>query len=64
MGANYSFEPNSIETYASPPFFGYDNLSLGRVTLEEYIFQIHVFREGNKDMKTLPLYFHVTFLSK
>jgi hypothetical protein len=31
MGADYSFELNSIETYA-PQFLGHDNLFLGSVT--------------------------------
>ena len=30
MGADYSFELNSIETYA-PPFFGHNNIFLGSV---------------------------------
>ena len=33
LGADYSFELNSIETYA-PQFFGHNNLFLGSVTYE------------------------------
>ena len=33
IGANYSFELNSIETYA-PQFFGHNNLFLGSVSSE------------------------------